>query len=101
MWWLPLFALAGWAILYYPGQLLVLLSYILLKSNTGEDSSASTAIVGILGMFLALCMIAAPVFAGLAMWKRSKLWWILAAVSGALTVIVVVYVFVDWIIPLG
>lgn len=92
---------AGWALLAYPAILLALLSFILM---TGAEDSASAApgiTLGVLGILVALAMLAFPLLLGLAVKVRRRSLWIAACLTGVLTVAACIYVAVEWLVPLG
>lgn len=87
--------------LAYPAILLALLSFILM---TGAEDSASAApgiTLGVLGILVALAMLAFPLLLGLAVKVRRRSLWIAACLTGVLTVAACIYVAVEWLVPLG
>ncbi|ALE05032.1 hypothetical protein AL755_05270 [Arthrobacter sp. ERGS1:01] len=93
--------LLGWLLLAYPAVLLALLSYILISGSDGSGTSASSVVAGILGMVFVVCMVAAPVLLGLAVMKRLRRFWIPAVITWVLSIAAVIYVIVEWLLPLG
>lgn len=100
-WWLVGIVVVGWAILSYPTLLLTLLGWILMTDPAGTGTGTSSVVVGILGILMALCMAAAPVFTGFGVVLRRKIWWILAATMWAITIAALIYLVVAWIAPSG
>lgn len=100
-WWLVGIVVVGWALLAYPTALLALLSYLLMTDSTGTGVSTSSVVVGVLGLLVVLCMVAAPVLTGLAVVWRKNIWRILAASMWAVTIAAVIYLLVEWMLPIG
>ena len=93
--------LLGWLLLAYPAVLLALLSFILISGSDGSGTTASSVVAGILGMVFVVCMVAAPVLLGLAVMKRRRRFWIPAVITWLLSIAAVIYVIVEWLLPLG
>lgn len=93
--------IAGWVLLAYPALILALLSFII-ATGAAEDAPASPAIaLGILGFLAVLAMLAFPLLLGLAVKTRRRSLWIAVCITGALTLAAVIYLIVEWFIPLG
>jgi hypothetical protein len=101
MWWAAGIAIGGWALLAYPAVLLVLLSWILVTGSGIDGSTGGSTAAGVLGLAFVVCMAAAPVLFGLAVARRLRGLWIGAIATGVLSLAAVVYVIVEWVVPLG
>lgn len=93
--------LLGWLILAYPAVLLALLSYLFIAGAPASPATAGTVVAGLAGMVFVLCMAAAPLLTGLAVSRRRRSLWIGAVVTWALSIVAVVYLIVNWIVPLA
>jgi hypothetical protein len=101
VWWALGITLVGWLVLAYPAALLALLSYILISGSTDDAATAGSVVAGVVGMAFVACMVAAPPLLGLAVMKRLRRFWIPAVITWILSIVAVVYVIVEWLLPLG
>lgn len=93
--------LLGWLVLAYPAVLLALLSYLFMAGAPASPATAGTVVAGLAGMVFVLCMAAAPLLTGLAVSRRRRRLWVGAVVTWVLTAVAVVYLIVNWIVPLA
>ncbi|MCQ9164895.1 MULTISPECIES: hypothetical protein [unclassified Arthrobacter] len=93
--------LLGWLVLAYPAVLLALLSYLYMAGTGASPATAGSVVAGLAGMVFVLCMVAAPLLTGLAVSRRRRGLWVGAAVTWALTAVALVYLLVNWFLPLG
>ncbi|GAA4657212.1 hypothetical protein [Arthrobacter cryoconiti] len=91
----------GWILLVYPAALLALISYILITGSTDDPATASSVIAGLFGMIAVASMAAAPLFTGLALTTRRRGLWIAAIITWVFSIAAVVYVIVEWLVPLA
>ncbi|NVM93715.1 hypothetical protein [Arthrobacter wenxiniae] len=99
--WIVGIVLVGWLVLAYPAVLLALLSVLLMAGTASSPATAGSVAAGVFGMAAVLCMVAAPPLTGLAVsWRRRGLW-VGAVVTWVFTIVAVVYLLVNWILPLA
>ncbi|MHA7178332.1 hypothetical protein ACX80D_16975 [Arthrobacter sp. Sr24] len=91
----------GWAILAYPAIILGLLSFILMTGSTDSPSAGPGITLGVLGFLVTLVMLAFPFLLGFAVKARRRSLWIGACVTGVVTLGALIYLAVEWFIPLG
>ncbi len=91
----------GWILLAYPGAILALLSYLFVAGSTANPATPESVMFGLSGMVFVLCMAAFPLCTGLAVTWRRRAWWTWAVVSGVMSAVAVVYVVVNWIVPIS
>lgn len=99
--WIVGITLVGWLLLAYPAVLLALLSVLLMAGTASSPATAGSVVAGVAGLSAVLCMVAAPLLTGLAVNRRRRGLWVGAVVTWVLTVVAVVYLLVNWIIPLA
>lgn len=73
----------------------MLSTYIATVSIYGSEA-ASTVALGLVGILLALAMLAFPVLLGFAVKTRRRALWVPALITGALSLITFIYFMVTW-----
>ena len=101
VWWTVGITAVGWALLAYPVVLLAVLSVIVMTGSFDATVTAHGVAAGILGLLASLAMAAFPLLLGLAVKTRRRSLWFAAVLTGVLTVVMCVYLAVEWLIPLG
>ena len=101
LWWGMLITVVGWLLLAYPIVLLGLVSTVLATGPLDGKVTAAGVALGILGYLGTLAMLAFPPVLGFAVMARRRTPWIIAIVTGVLTLAAFLYLTVEWLVPLA
>ena len=85
----------------YPAFLLAALSLLIVNGSLDGEVTAGALILGMVGFVLTACMVAFPPLLGFAVTARRRSLWLPAILTGALSLLVSLYLLFGWIIPFG
>lgn len=101
LWWGMLITVVGWLLLAYPIVLLGLVSTVLATGPLDGEATAAGIALGILGYLGTLAMLAFPPALGFAVMARRRTPWIIAIITGVLTLAAFLYLTAEWLVPLA
>ncbi len=101
LWWGMLITVVGWLLLAYPIVLLALVSTVFVSGPLDGKVTAAGVALGILGYIGTLAMLAFPPLLGFAVMARRRTPWLVAILTGVLTLAAFIYLTTQWLIPLG